>query len=364
MPINPCRNFKNTGHCPFGKSCKFDHCIESPLLDPPKWIFSAVAKDMIEFSPEEIRAYFYQARNENRIEEFIKEHDKMWLSNYNTLCVHLNNIENDNLVVSDSERSIDCRRDPLVFNRPFEWERIIEEINLQRRKEKESLEDKKDGFVNKERGFYKPKDHFYREKEHGDFRGRRDGSFHKERDFYNKEKEFVHKDNYYQKGYHSDRGEFYNDQKGRGYKNEEYNRGFINKERRSEGYKNYDRRSYDDRNKFEDRRNYDDRNKFDDKRNYDDRNKFDSRRNYGDRNRGFQDRKFYDDRKNYYQKDVTKQRQDSHLNKFSDRNNEYTDKIERKKSMHEVKYDKYGNVIEKKNLDDFFEEEKRDFFKK
>lgn len=116
----PCRNFAIKGTCTFGSNCRFDHYTETPLVDPPSWIFSCFTDtDLNEFSPEEMHAYFSTSCNEGTQQKFTNHYDSLWLENYKCLSDKLSEMSKHGTVTSDTERVVDFRKQPDIFCKPF-----------------------------------------------------------------------------------------------------------------------------------------------------------------------------------------------------------------------------------------------------
>lgn len=116
----PCRNYGMSGTCTFGSNCRFDHYTETPLVDPPTWIFSCFNDiELNEFSYEEMRAYLHLSFIENKQEKFTQFYDNLWLENFKNLSDKLTHMCMHGVVTSDSERIVDYRKMPEIFCKPF-----------------------------------------------------------------------------------------------------------------------------------------------------------------------------------------------------------------------------------------------------
>lgn len=308
-----CRNYASKGFCEYGKHCRFLHITETPLLDPPTWIFCH-HKEMHEFSPEEVRAFYYDSRMANKQEEFANEHDKIWMSNYKILCDELDTLQKGGEVVSDSDRCVDVRERPEIFNKMFYPERLLIERQSVKEAEPMIIEEKKghNRAYGMEVSGGRREESYTKRHENGRAFGR----------MY--DEPFQHKKNDEYKG----KGR-YDDYEGKG----RHNRFDSDKPRfNTNDYRSYEKgiqysgfdRSQKERGEGKDYRSYSEKGKY----NYTPPNKF-------------------EDRNNVYEKG------------FKDQG----------KQPENVVYDKFGNIVErsrgKKNLDSLFDDDKPNtYFKK
>lgn len=139
----PCRNYAISGTCTFGSNCRFDHYTETPLVDPPSWIFSHFNDTQLnEYSFEEMRAYFYLSCLEGTQQKFVKHYDSLWLENYKNLSDKLSEMCSYGMVSSDTERIIDYRKQPDIFCKPFN-ENLLAEAREENNNEPMEVEEDK-----------------------------------------------------------------------------------------------------------------------------------------------------------------------------------------------------------------------------
>ncbi|EJW03597.1 hypothetical protein EDEG_02065 [Edhazardia aedis USNM 41457] len=121
-----CRDFKSSGTCRYGKQCKFAHILQTPLLNPPFWIFTNHANlGLLEFSCEEMKLNFLLHKASGEIPSFERKFDDAWVNNYAVLFKALDELNSDfTLCGVSGDFLVDLRVKPSCFVKPFDPHRV------------------------------------------------------------------------------------------------------------------------------------------------------------------------------------------------------------------------------------------------